>query len=530
MKAIHVGGPRLSHEVAACLNFANSARNILFLGSRRKDLFRELSARACRVTWMPFGDEPAAQTETLQMVVEPAAPDLTRLPAVLNGGSFDAVIMDDSLSRFIHPQAMLCSLHSVLGSDGCVIATLPNPARATMRLTALTPMSSAAASDAPGGNGLSAESIALFFKRGGFAVEAVAYVRAQILDPVNDVRPHIEGPDCDFGREPERDPYSDVERFVVKVVPIRRGLVHALDGWRKIGALPPPLSDPKLALRDAESTITDLRTQLQAERAARDDLATALGEAARCAAVIEARVNQMADRRKHVETSLLEREDTIAQLQSELAAAQSNRDSLEKDLLLMAEQRRTLEQSLQQFQLQMSGQIQSERASARAQIDLLESSVMATRASLDAATSRLADGQRKISDLQAHISKGAVYVDELLAQLAAKSRQIEVGAAYARRLESTIAELEGRLAERCQAFDALHRALVFACSAITETTDDLLAGMGQPPITRAEGGERSSDELIASIQIEAERLVRVGAAVRASRFSRLRRFLRRMVR
>lgn len=129
--------------------------------------------------------------------------------------------------------------------------------------------------------------------------------------------------------------------------------------------------------------------------------------------------------------------------------------------------------------------------------------------------------QQTTGELKVRIAEGSNYVGNLLSQIGEKDAQINEGSAYARRLECEIAE-------RCRAYDALRPSLQDFLSTISGCVDTLLEVTGeQPPLRQPLPTSADAAELVTCLRLESSYLARLTGAVGASRFFRLKRWLRR---
>lgn len=265
-------GNLFESDISKCLEFIGRSRDVLLVGRSREELANALDARGCSVDFASIGRNGLGD----------GALDGAR------SNDFDVVILHDVLAQHEHPEALLAESSKVLRKGGFLLAILHNAAHGRQRLAALQGNGTSSLSET---RGLRLQDATALFAQAKYRVDGVGAVRRPIFGYANGL-PRLERDDfpADIVAEVEADPDSDVYEFVVKAIP------------KQSGQISEPSSPPTL------------------------------GEIEHSAAAIEARVVEMATRRRRQEEELGELREQVFELEEQVEAKGVALSGLESDL------------------------------------------------------------------------------------------------------------------------------------------------------------------------------------------------------
>jgi hypothetical protein len=236
------------------------------------------------------------------------------LEEVFGEQRFDVILAGDFLEHLAHPLELLQKLKRYLSEGGYVVASVPNIAHGSVRLSLLQgkfEYKDIGILDRTHLRFFTLESILRLFCDAGFAIVDVQRVRQDpFKEPYVD-RPQLDQPELppDLKRLIEDDPDSATVQFVVKAFPVNSSAaqLHTLltlqlqiqEKEKKVLNLEKMLTDLRNALEDRDHTISSLKDQIQTLQSG-----------------IESFRQQIESSRQQADGALRERESVIRELQA----------------------------------------------------------------------------------------------------------------------------------------------------------------------------------------------------------------------
>ena len=472
MKIIESNRPDPS--IAKCLEFVGSARDILLIGDAREDLLGSLDARGCVINCILVGETSPDEARVFCSAVEVAPANAVTLPVGLRESSFDIVLFDGILERVDEPRRILTESRQVLRKGGFAIARLANLEHGAIRL-ALVKDTHASAAPAPPDyfRGFALKGMNDLFLEAGYRLEHVEHVRRAIFN-ASDGLPNLQRSDFPQAvvAQVEADPASEIYQFVVKAVPLVEGAEGSSstdsaerrsgkESGRAVPTMSPRITvvkpDPRVDI--TEDAVPDTERELNAERATREELLSALQDARNAAVALESRVSEIAARRMQQDAS--QTEERLAQirlvdeLRSQCDGQKDRIRALETDLRLS-------KKATIRFRQELEAERQSSLTAANAKLEA-EESWFALYAELEDARVALQESEARFlvkeSEYLGSIMRTEDACDKLLAEAqqvieAAQTRfasEREMADVQHRELSASILELEDEL-------EALHKA------------------------------------------------------------------------
>lgn len=253
-------------------------KTVLELGPATGRVTSVLSERGCRVVAVEQDGTMAPKLERYCSRVIVGDVERLSLEEVFGEQRFDVILAGDFFEHLAHPLELLRELKRYLSEEGYVVASIPNIAHGSVRLSLLQgkfEYKDIGILDRTHLRFFTLESILHLFTDAGFAIVDVQRVRQ---DPFKE--PYIDGPSLDHPElSPElkrliaEDPDAATVQFVVKAFPVnsRAAQLHILltlqaqvqEKEKTVFNLEKMLMDLRNALRERDQTISGLEDQIQ---------------------------------------------------------------------------------------------------------------------------------------------------------------------------------------------------------------------------------------------------------------------------
>jgi 2-polyprenyl-3-methyl-5-hydroxy-6-metoxy-1,4-benzoquinol methylase len=289
-------------------------KTVLELGPATGRVTRVLSERECRVVAVERDGSMVPNLERYCSRVIVGDVEQLSLKEVFGDERFDVILAGDFLEHLAHPLELLRGLRRYLSEEGFVVASIPNVAHGSVRLSLLQgkfEYADVGILDRTHLRFFTLESILRLFADAGFAIVDVQRVRQ---DPFKE--PYVDRPQLDQPELPpdlkgliEDDPDSATVQFVVKAFPVNSSAaqLHTLltlqlqiqEKEKKVLTLEKILTDLRNALADRDHTISSLEDQIQTLQSG-----------------IESFRQQIESSRQQADGALRERESVIRELQA----------------------------------------------------------------------------------------------------------------------------------------------------------------------------------------------------------------------
>jgi 2-polyprenyl-3-methyl-5-hydroxy-6-metoxy-1,4-benzoquinol methylase len=258
---------------------------ILELGPATGRVTSILSERGCQVVAVERDGSMAPNLERYCSRVIVGDVEQLSLKELFGEQRFDVILAGDFLEHLAHPLELLQELRPYLSEDGYVVASIPNIAHGSVRLSLLNgkfEYNDIGILDRTHLRFFTLESILRLFADAGFAIAEVQRVRQ---DPFKE--PYIDRPPTDkpelspeVRRLIEEDPDAATVQFVVKAFPVSSSAVQVdllltLQGKiqekertvfqreKTIEDLVDQLENLRSLLQERDSTVSDLKVQIR---------------------------------------------------------------------------------------------------------------------------------------------------------------------------------------------------------------------------------------------------------------------------
>jgi 2-polyprenyl-3-methyl-5-hydroxy-6-metoxy-1,4-benzoquinol methylase len=296
------------------LRLIPAGKAVLELGPATGRVTSVLSERGCQVVAVERDAAMAPKLERYCSRVIVGDVERLSLEEVLGDQRFDVILAGDFLEHLAHPLKLLEDLRRYLSEDGYVVASIPNIAHGSVRLSLLNgkfEYKDIGILDRTHLRFFTLDSILRLFTEAGFAIVDVQRVRQDpFKEPYVD-RPQRDNPEVspELKRLIEDDPDAATVQFVVKAFPQNSsaGQMHML-----LTLQTQIQEKEKTALR-LEKTLEDLRRHLE-------DLRGMLQEKERTVSELKDQIQTLQSRiessRQQAEGALRERESVIRELQA----------------------------------------------------------------------------------------------------------------------------------------------------------------------------------------------------------------------
>jgi 2-polyprenyl-3-methyl-5-hydroxy-6-metoxy-1,4-benzoquinol methylase len=246
---------------------------VLELGPATGRVTRVLSERGCKVVAV---ERDAAMSPNLERYCSRViVGDVERLSLEEAFGEqrFDVILAGDFLEHLAHPLELLRGLKEYLSADGYVVASIPNIAHGSVRLSLLEgrfEYKDIGILDRTHLRFFTLDSILSLFSDAGFAVVDVQRVcQNAFKEPYID-RPQPEQPELppDLKRLIEDDPDAATVQFVVKAFPVNSSAAQ----MNALKTLQGQIQEKERTVLNLEKTLESLRRTLQERDRAVSDL------------------------------------------------------------------------------------------------------------------------------------------------------------------------------------------------------------------------------------------------------------------
>jgi 2-polyprenyl-3-methyl-5-hydroxy-6-metoxy-1,4-benzoquinol methylase len=268
-------------------------KTVLELGPATGRVTRVLSERGCRVVAVEQDGTMAPKLERYCSRVIVGDVERLSLEEVFGEQRFDVILAGDFFEHLAHPLELLRELKRYLSEEGYVVASIPNIAHGSVRLSLLQgkfEYKDTGILDRTHLRFFTLESILHLFTDAGFAIVDVQRVRQ---DPFKE--PYIDGPPLDhpelspeLKRLIEEDPDAATVQFVVKAFPVnsRAAQLHTLlilqaqiqEKERTVLNLEKALMDLRHAVQDRDHTVSELKDRIRRIESSLQQAERALGE------------------------------------------------------------------------------------------------------------------------------------------------------------------------------------------------------------------------------------------------------------
>jgi 2-polyprenyl-3-methyl-5-hydroxy-6-metoxy-1,4-benzoquinol methylase len=282
-------------------------KTVLELGPSTGRVTRVLSERGCLVVAVERdgGMAPTLERYCSRVIVG----DIERLSLeqVFGEQRFDVILAGDFLEHLAHPLELLHELKRYLSEEGYVVASIPNIAHGSVRLSLLQgkfEYKDIGILDQTHLRFFTLESILGLFTDAGFAIVDVQRVRQDPFQEPYIERPPLDRPELspDLKRLIEDDPDAATVQFVVKAFPVNlpAGQLHTLQ------TLQSQIQEKEKVVFNLEKILTDLRNAMEE----RDHTASSLRDQIQ---TLQSRIESL---RQQTDETLRERESAIRELQA----------------------------------------------------------------------------------------------------------------------------------------------------------------------------------------------------------------------
>jgi 2-polyprenyl-3-methyl-5-hydroxy-6-metoxy-1,4-benzoquinol methylase len=237
---------------------------VLELGPATGRVTRVLSERGCRVVAVERDGTMVPNLEPYCSRVIVGDVEQLSLKEVFGDERFDVILAGDFLEHLAHPLELLQDLRRYLSEEGYVVASIPNIAHGSVRLSLLQgkfEYTDVGILDRTHLRFFTLESILRLFADAGFAIVDVQRVRQ---DPFKE--PYIDCPQLDqpesfpeLKRLIENDPDAATVQFVVKAFPLKSSAAQL----HMLLTLEAQIQEKEQTVLSMEKTLTDLRNALQ---------------------------------------------------------------------------------------------------------------------------------------------------------------------------------------------------------------------------------------------------------------------------
>ena len=268
-------------------------KTVLELGPATGRVTRVLSERGCRVVAVEQDGTMAPKLERYCSRVIVGDVERLSLEEVFGEQRFDVILAGDFFEHLAHPLELLRELKRYLSEEGYVVASIPNIAHGSVRLSLLQgkfEYKDTGILDRTHLRFFTLESILHLFTDAGFAIVDVQRVRQDpFREPYID-RPPLDHPELspELKRLIEEDPDAATVQFVVKAFPVnsRAAQLHTLltlqaqvqEKEKTLLNLEKILMDLRNAVQDRDHTVSELKDQIRRMDGARRERESVIRE------------------------------------------------------------------------------------------------------------------------------------------------------------------------------------------------------------------------------------------------------------
>jgi 2-polyprenyl-3-methyl-5-hydroxy-6-metoxy-1,4-benzoquinol methylase len=276
---------------------------VLELGPATGRVTRVLSERECRVVAVERDGSMVPNLERYCSRVIVGDVEQLSLKEVFGDERFDVILAGDFLEHLARPLELLQDLRRYLSEEGYVVASIPNIAHGSVRLSLLQgkfEYTDVGILDRTHLRFFTLESILRLFADAGFAIVDVQRVRQDpFKEPYSDC-PQLDKPELspELKRLIENDPDAATVQFVVKAFPLDSSAAQL----RVLLTLEAQIQEKEKTVLNLEKILMDLRNELQERDHAVSDLKDQIRRIESC--------------RQQADGALRERESAIQELQA----------------------------------------------------------------------------------------------------------------------------------------------------------------------------------------------------------------------
>jgi len=268
-------------------------KTVLELGPAMGRVTSVLSQRGCRVVAVEQDGTMAPKLERYCSRVIVGDVERLSLEEVFGEQRFDVILAGDFFEHLAHPLELLRELKRYLSEEGYVVASIPNIAHGSVRLSLLQgkfEYKDVGILDRTHLRFFTLESILRLFTDAGFAIVDVQRVRQDpFKEPYID-RPQLDQPELppELKRLIEDDPDAATVQFVVKAFPVKSSAaqLHTLltlqaqiqEKEKTVLNLEKTLMDLRNAVQDRDHTVSELKDQIRRMDGARRERESVIRE------------------------------------------------------------------------------------------------------------------------------------------------------------------------------------------------------------------------------------------------------------
>ncbi len=289
-------------------------KTVLELGPATGRVTSVLSERGCRVVAVEQDGTMAPKLERYCSRVIVGDVERLSLEEVFGEQRFDVILAGDFFEHLAHPLELLRELKRYLSEEGCVVASIPNIAHGSIRLSLLQgkfEYTDVGILDRTHLRFFTLESILRLFTDAGFAIVDLQRVRQDpFKEPYID-RPQMNQPELrpDLKRLIEDDPDAATVQFVVKAFPVDSSAAQL----RMLQTLQAQIQEKEKTVLNLEKILSDLRNAMEE----RDHTVASLKDQIQTLhSRIEDFRQQIESSRQQAEGALRARESVIRELQA----------------------------------------------------------------------------------------------------------------------------------------------------------------------------------------------------------------------
>jgi 2-polyprenyl-3-methyl-5-hydroxy-6-metoxy-1,4-benzoquinol methylase len=289
-------------------------KTVLELGPATGRVTSVLSERGCRVVAVEQDGTMAPKLERYCSRVIVGDVERLSLEEVFGEQRFDVILAGDFFEHLAHPLELLRKLKRYLSEEGYVVASIPNIAHGSIRLSLLQgkfEYTDVGILDRTHLRFFTLESILRLFTDAGFAIVDLQRVRQDpFKEPYID-RPQMNQPELrpDLKRLIEDDPDAATVQFVVKAFPVDSSAAQL----RMLQTLQAQIQEKEKTVLNLEKILSDLRNAMEE----RDHTVSSLKDQIQTLhSRIEDFRQQIESSRQQADGALRERESVIRELQA----------------------------------------------------------------------------------------------------------------------------------------------------------------------------------------------------------------------
>jgi len=260
------------------LRLIASGKTVLELGPATGRVTRVLSERGCQVVAVERDGAMAPNLEPYCSRVIVGDVERLSLESVFGEQHFDVVLAGDFLEHLAHPLKLLQDLKRYLCEDGYIVASIPNIAHGSVRLSLLNgkfEYKDIGILDRTHLRFFTLDSILRLFADAGFAIVDVQRVRQDPFKEPYIHLPQVDQPELspELKRLIEDDPDAATVQFVVKALPVNSPAAQLQvlltlqsqiqEKEKTVFHLEKTIEDLRGALHERDNTVSGLKEQIQ---------------------------------------------------------------------------------------------------------------------------------------------------------------------------------------------------------------------------------------------------------------------------